>query len=376
MPKISSVILILIALQLLYQLNAGFVGFNQEDDYLYMQTWNQIKQYSFQTPLPSQLTQTCKSTGINYIYSRTNLPVITLTGQFNASDFQNQCGTTNQCILTESSSLIMNGNLNVAALTVQGTIYWNDTTQAQPYQYLCAGFLVVEKNGAFRHSIRSISKTSYIYIKNNGATHPNLRTRVFGGYNANSTIYSPTIDINGRTLERTWSLLLKTVPAGTNVIQVVHNPVAMGWRVGDRILIAPTTRHSTGYAEYFYIKAFNLVDNSIILDGNATQQSFAANYQRNGTQPQVATMAAEVINLSRNIIITGDDFSNIACDPTLTNPFSDRGCACNPSINRTMCTVGLHTIMAGPGVMKIQYSRIEKCGQRGIFSKYCKSIYY
>ena len=29
----------------------------------------------------------------------------------------------------------------------------------------------------------------------------------------------------------------------------------------------------------------------------------------------VALMAAEVINLSRNIVITGDDFENVACDP-------------------------------------------------------------
>jgi hypothetical protein len=54
----------------------------------------------------------------------------------------------------------------------------------------------------------------------------------------------------------------------------------------------------------------------------------------------VALIAAEVINLSRNIIITGDDFRHIECDPTLTGSISFQGCACNTGISRSKCTIG------------------------------------
>jgi hypothetical protein len=173
---------------------------------------------------------------------------------------------------------------------------------------------------------------------------------------------------------RTWSLLYKTVPIGSSKIQLIHNPIDMGWQVGDRIVIAPTTSSSAGYAEWYYIKAINSADNGIVLDTNVTKQVFSSNFNRNGTSSSVALMSSEVINLSRNVMITGDDFNHVSCDPTLKliNGVNSVGCACDLSINRTICTMGLHTAMAGKGVYKMQYSRIEKCGQRGIFSKYCK----
>lgn len=56
--------------------------------------------------------------------------------------------------------------------------------------------------------------------------------------------------------------------------------------------------------------------------------------------PQVR-MAAEVVNLARSVTITGDDF--------------------------TGGITGLHTIMAGVGgSMRVEYTRVEKCGQRGV----------
>ncbi len=47
-------------------------------------------------------------------------------------------------------------------------------------------------------------------------------------------------------------------------------------------------------------------------------------------------------------------------------------CSCWNSIKRTTCTLGLHTIAIGAGsVLNIQYTRLEKCGQRGVLGKYC-----
>jgi hypothetical protein len=78
--------------------------------------------------------------------------------------------------------------------------------------------------------------------------------------------------------------------------------------------------------------------------------------------------SAEVINLERNIIITGDDFTQIACDPGLPEAVAGEetsvlGCRC--SSFRTTCTMGLHTIQMHGGLARIQNTRVEKCGQRG-----------
>lgn len=94
-----------------------------------------------------------------------------------------------------------------------------------------------------------------------------------------------------------------------------------------------------------------------------------------------AVMRAEVINLSRNILLTGDDFEHVSCINDVTNGkpsdrFQADNCACWPGINRNRCTLGLHTIAIGQGsVLSLQYARIEKCGQRGILGKYCSHLH-
>jgi hypothetical protein len=91
-----------------------------------------------------------------------------------------------------------------------------------------------------------------------------------------------------------------------------------------------------------------------------------------------ALIQAEVINLSRNIIITGDDFEHVQCQEDVVgngepaDSIQVDHCSCYGGIKRTKCTLGLHTISIGEGSsLSIQYTRIEKCGQRGIMGKYC-----
>eukprot|EP00756_Hemistasia_phaeocysticola_P016414 Hpha_TRINITY_DN15474_c0_g7::TRINITY_DN15474_c0_g7_i1::g.173755::m.173755 len=55
-------------------------------------------------------------------------------------------------------------------------------------------------------------------------------------------------------------------------------------------------------------------------------------------------MAAEIINLDRNVVITGDDFTQ---------------------------QQGWHMIQANGGQMRVSYTRAEKCGQRDILGRYC-----
>lgn len=72
----------------------------------------------------------------------------------------------------------------------------------------------------------------------------------------------------------------------------------------------------------------------------------------------------------------GDDFEHVQCvqDTTGTPPDSVHfdHCSCWNSIKRTKCTLGLHTVAMGVGsVLSLKYTRVEKCGQRGILGKYC-----
>ena len=63
-----------------------------------------------------------------------------------------------------------------------------------------------------------------------------LRTRAFGGVDLGKK--GTTIDVAGRALKRTWSVLATPLRVGDTSLDVVHDPVAMGWRVGDRIVVA------------------------------------------------------------------------------------------------------------------------------------------
>ena len=71
-------------------------------------------------------------------------------------------------------------------------------------------------------------KDAFIYIKDNGAVHDKLRSRAFGSYAYAEGDY-PMIDINGRELVRTWSLLADPVRSGDEKMKLMHNAHLMGW---------------------------------------------------------------------------------------------------------------------------------------------------
>ena len=198
-----------------------------------------------------------------------------------------------------------------------------------------------------------------------------LGSRFFGARSTGADSF-PVIDVSGRPLQRTWSVLATPVAAGQTTISLLHDPVAMGWLVGDRVVISPTTGRSAGYTRGYTISALNSVGNTVTFS-NATDQAYAAVFQA-GRTASVAVMSAEVINLSRNVIITGDDFRHIPCDASLENP-TPLGCACDATISKTQCTAGLHTLLSGAGLMRMQYTRVEKCGQRGIMGRYCLHLH-
>jgi hypothetical protein len=263
-------------------------------------------------------------------------------------------------VVPANTTLTVDGDLNLGSLLIEGTVLWTDDTQSTAEQWLCSGYVVVEGNGQFLMDVKD--KNANIYLKDNGAAHPGnfggLGSRVLGGvHTADSAPGFPRIDIEGRVMARTWSLLSSTATEGSTSLNLMHDVSEMGWRVGDRIAIASMAGLSNGNAQWFFLTGFS--GGTVNLDGTLSQ-----NYM--GENP----MRAEVINLSRNVLITGDDLDNVPCG----NGRAD-GCACRGGVSQ--CTMGLHVMMAGSdgpnssGVLRMQHTRVEKCGQRGVLARYC-----
>lgn len=141
-------------------------------------------------------------------------------------------------------------------------------------------------------------------------------------------------------------------------------------RLGDRIGISPTQPRAVGIGEEFTITDIDS-KGVVTLDGIVQYQHGASFVPPQQANQSPALMSAEVVNLSRNVVITGDDFKHIPCDPNLPESVpgeqtSVEGCRC--ASFRTQCTMGLHTAVMHGGTAKIQNVRVERCGQRG---KYC-----
>ncbi|CAF2812357.1 unnamed protein product, partial [Rotaria sp. Silwood2] len=152
------------------------------------------------------------------------------------------------------------------------------------------------------------SKQGYIYIKNNGLKHTSVYTCAFGAYNAGK------IHVSGRPLARTWSLLADRGIYGTSSISLLHNPDDMGWRVGDRVVVAPTVPSSRGNAEDYAIGGFEANNTIKLLNKDGTSSGIISSVFESKAlftgENMTALMQAEVINLPRNTMITGGDFQH------------------------------------------------------------------
>jgi hypothetical protein len=316
--------------------------------------------------LPSDLLAQCKK-GLAPFVSQSSFQQVTVIagedGTIKASDAKSTCNEYSICTIPDGVTLLVDDNLNVGALIVRGAVEWNDDLSLAN-SFLCAGYIAIEEQGSWNMKLESNS--AWIYLKDNGTSHLMLRSRSFGGVAVNDGD-NPLVSIEGRQLERTWSLLSKSLVTGDDKMVLMHNPALMGWRVGDRIGVAPTERLSAGTGEEFRILSIDSSDGTITLD-RAVHGNFEAEFAPPVGDGQPMLKSAEVINLDRNIVITGDDFTHVACDPSLLEAVAGEetsvlGCRC--SSFRTTCTMGLHTIQMHGGVARIQNARVEKCGQRG-----------
>ena len=144
---------------------------------------------------------------------------------------------------------------------------------------------------------------------------------------------------------------------------LLHDANLMGWRVGDRVGISSDEPMATGEGEEFTILAIS-DRGTITLDRPAANDFDVTFVPPREGQTYPALMSPEVVNLSRNIVITGDDYEHIGCDPNLPEVIpveesSTLGCRC--ASYRTKCTVGWHSIaMNGGSARYVSFTFISR----------------
>lgn len=353
-------------------------GYDQNDETLYLANFANItsQSHSFvdDNNVPPGLVTNCVDQG------KLSAPLVdvTIATSTTSSQVQALCGVETHCIIPQGVKVIMDSDLNVGALTLLdgGELEWKDSPEGgATSHYLCAGYIISSGSASTFHVdlTSEPDSTGFIYIKNNGAKPAAvdmMGERVLGTYNGGNMI------VKGSEKARTWTLLSEPLGVGESSMKVIHDVSQMGWKVGDRIGVAPTEHGSAGKASTFIISA---ITNSFTIElshPNSNDKPYGSAFINGQSSSPPVLKAAEVVNLSRNILITGDDFEHIPCDPSITSSSETSSVGCKCSATRTKCTVGLHTIhhshpSPSPGTMQISNTKVEKCGQRGIEGKYC-----
>jgi hypothetical protein len=357
---------------------------------------------SYETPLPATLAAACRA-GPQAPAELTACPLP--AGEVTAAEAQAACAAADcVCVVPAGTTLLLDGNLDVPALVIRGQLLWEGGGTTAAPRWLCAGYVVAEDSGRVQITAGAdglARSGAVVFIKDNGAAHELVGRRAFGAvHGAASEPGLPLLELAGRPLARTWSLLGAPVEEGGRELRLLHDAEQMGWRVGDRVALAATARQSNGNAQSFVIEALagNIVtvaadslpasctgaaDDAdatpdcaadFALAADATRASCAGGCVFVGGSVGAANqlfggagrMRAEVVNLARSIVVTGDAFRHEEC--------GEGECHCGNG--RTQCTLGLHTIMHGKGTLKMSHSRVEKCGQRGIAGRYCVHMHF
>jgi hypothetical protein len=246
-----------------------------------------------------------------------------------------QCERGSACVVPPGQTRILRHSLDVQTLEVKGTLRW-DTSKDN--LELRTNYLLVTGQGA-RFEIGSeespMELRATVFIKGSRMEDPDCGRRFVCGKDG------AHISMHGRPLRKTWTLLAADAPAGETTIRLKDDPLGMGWRVGDQIAIATTGRDSSFLGRIESIGHF-----SVTLASNLENHHLGGFTEYRGRRFE---MAAEVTNLERSVLVTGDHEHFHAA------PFQD----------------ALHVMQMGSGVMQVSYSRVEWCGQRDILGRYC-----
>jgi len=242
-----------------------------------------------------------------------------------------------ECVIPAGERLLLDTSWQVETLTIYGTLEWD---RSKDNLELRANYILVEDGGHFiLGTVDSpMNLAATVYITKGIHSDPELGRRFLGGRGTGQ------IDIHGRKLQRTWTLLSKTVMAGETTLHLKHDPIAMGWQVGDRIGLATTSRGDST------VHRITQISGKQLTVAEPARDEHWGGYREIGEfgAQRRFELAAEVVNLERSVLITGD----------------------HQDIQST--GEGLHTIQAnGPGYMDMRYARVEFCGQRPVMGRYC-----
>ena len=164
-------------------------------------------------------------------------------------------------IVPSGETWVLDADLDCGGLIIFGTFMWDIDVDDKE---LRANFVLVEGDGVFKigdEKAPMLGKAT-IYIKDSEAQHPHVGRRFLAGYNGytpsmtnlndddfntiakkDATGAGPLISFYGRPLERTWTVLSKTMNPGDLEMHVRDEHDALGWRVGDEIAISYTSGH-------------------------------------------------------------------------------------------------------------------------------------
>jgi hypothetical protein len=247
------------------------------------------------------------------------------------------CATGGHCVLPAGEVWKLDVSAHVETLTIKGTLTW-DTTKKD--LELRAGYVFVDDGGHLEVGTTKnpMELNATIYITKTNHSTPMHGTRFLGGHG------SAKVDIHGRKLDKTWTVLSHTAYSGETKLHLKDDPVALGWRPGDRIGLATTQRAFGGPGESTVHRIYRVESHSLTLMEPLQKEYWGGHREVHGRSFE---MAAEVVNLERSILITGD----------------------HEDIEET--GEGLHTMITGTGYMDMRYARVEHCGQRPLMGRYC-----
>lgn len=257
-----------------------------------------------------------------------------------------------ECIIPAGDEVILDANMDVGQLTVNGKFTWNT---AIPNLTLNSSAILVNDGGTFECGTPNnpMNHQANIFIKSpisgwnpwdETATgvgyHEEFGSRFFVG-TAGSTIY-----LHGRELKQTWALHVGFSGEGATEIPLNYPNQELGWQVGDEIAIATNNRDDSSR---HIITAIDGAKITIEPGLPSARPSQAFNY---GTadNPRWISKNAEVINLTRTIRIYGHD-----AEMTLN---------------------GFHTGTFGweenkESIFDVRYVRVQNCGQNNIVGRHC-----
>ena len=224
----------------LFATDAADEGFGRGDEVMFLDKYNDLISDSYQATRPTSLNEKCSGKGA--VDFKGSVFSVTAGQSMKASALPSWCGTACALSVEAGGALVMDASLELYSLTVEGSLEWTASTQSATEQWLCAGFAVVQGDGTFELDLADPNKRAYVFITANGARHEVLGERVFGGdasTGGGGSGAGPTLKVSGRPMGRTWSLLSVAGGEGDEEIQLMHDPHAMGWAVGDRLVVYP-----------------------------------------------------------------------------------------------------------------------------------------